>query len=114
MKTIKVFDITGSRAVMDSPDGDKIYQMINAAFLDQDNVVLEFDKVDTILSMFLNSAIAPLYNDYDTDFLKKHLTIKNMSDEDKATLKRVNIRAKQFYQERKKGAKLRMEDVYGE
>lgn len=111
MKTIKVFDITGTRAVMDSPDGDKIYQMINEAFLNQDNVVLDFDKVDTILSMFLNSAIAPLYNDFDTDFLNKNLTIKNMSDEDKATLKRVNMRAKQFYQERKKGSKLRMEDI---
>lgn len=114
MKTINVFDITGSRAVMDSPDGDEIYQMIHEAFLNQDDVVLDFDKVDTILSMFLNSAIAPLYNDFDTNFLNKHLIIKNMSDEDKATLKRVNMRAKQFYQEKKNGNKLRMEDVYGE
>ncbi len=114
MKTIKIFDITGSRAVMDSPDGDKIYQMINEALLNKENVVLDFGKVNTILSMFLNSAIAPLYNDFDTDFLNKHLTITNMSDEDKATLKRVNMRAKQFYQERKNGSTLRMEDVYGE
>ena len=39
MKTIKVFDITGSRAVMDSPDGDKIYQMINEAFLNQEKLL---------------------------------------------------------------------------
>lgn len=114
MKEIKVYKITGPRAVMDSPDGDIICKKLLNYFKNGDSVVLDFKNVETILSMFLNSAIAPLYNYYDSEFLKKHLIIKNMSVEDKITLKRVNSRAKQFYKEVKENKKLSMEDIYGE
>lgn len=114
MKEIKVYDITGSRAILDTPDGDVLFNKLLKNFKDGHIVTLDFEKVDTILSMFLNSAIAPLYEIYDSDFLKQHLIIKNMSDEDKITLKRVNSRAKQFYKEAKENADLRMEDIYGE
>lgn len=114
MKKIKVYDITGSRAVLDTPDGDEILNKLLEYFNDGHTVILDFQNVNTILSMFLNSAIAPLYEKYDSDFLKEHLIIKNMSNDDKITLKRVNSRAKQFYQEAKENPNLRMEDVYGE
>ena len=114
MKKIKVYDITGSRAILDTPDGDILFKKLLKNFKDGHIVTLDFEKVDTILSMFLNSAIAPLYEVYDSDFLKQHLIIKNMSDEDKITLKRVNSRAKQFYKEAKENADLLMEDIYGE
>lgn len=114
MKEIKVYDITGSRAILDTPDGEILFNKLQNNFKNGNTVTLNFEKVDTILSMFLNSAIAPLYEIYDSDFLKQHLIIKNMSDEDKITLKRVNSRAKQFYKEEKENISLRMEDVYGE
>jgi hypothetical protein len=100
-KEIRVYDITGARAVMDTPDGENIYRKLLDYFKNGYSVILNFEKVDTILSMFLNSAIAPLYSSYDSEFLNEHLIIKNMSNEDKITLKRVNSRAKQFYKENK-------------
>ncbi len=112
MKEIKVYDITGSRAILDTPDGDILFKLLNN-FKNGHIATLDFEKVDTILSMFLNSAIAPLYEIYDSDFLKQHLIIKNMPDEDKMTLKKVNSGAKQFYKEAKENANLRMRDVYG-
>lgn len=114
MKKIKVYDITGPRAVLDTPDGDIIFNELQKNFKNHENVTLDFEKVDTILSMFLNSAIAPLYEIYDSDFLAKHLIIENMSNDDKITLKRVNSRAKQFYKEAKEKTCLNMEDIYGE
>ena len=105
MIEIKVFDITGSRAVLDSPDGDTLFYQILENFKAGERV---------ILSMFLNSAIAPLYEQYDSNFLNEHLVIKNMSEDDKITLKRVNSRAKQFYKEAKENSDLCMEEVYGE
>lgn len=114
MKIINVYEITGPRAVMDSPDGDVILEKLTKYFKNNDTVTLDFKNVDTILSMFLNSAIAPLYNMYDSEFLKSHLIIKNMTDDDKMTLKRVNSRAKQFYNEKKEKVNLNMEDIYGE
>lgn len=100
-KEIRVYDITGTRAIMDTPDGENIYRKLLDYFKNGYSVILNFEKVDTILSMFLNSAIAPLYNNYDSEFLNEHLIIKNMSNEDKITLKRVNSKAKQFYKENK-------------
>ncbi|MEY8424580.1 STAS-like domain-containing protein [Lachnospiraceae bacterium 38-14] len=114
MIEIKVFDITGSRAVLDSPDGDTLFYQILENFKAGERVILNFEKVETILSMFLNSAIAPLYEQYDSNFLNEHLVIKNMSEDDKITLKRVNSRAKQFYKEAKENSDLCMEEVYGE
>lgn len=114
MKKIKVYDITGSRAVLDTPDGDKIFKELLENFKDGRTVILDFKDVDTILSMFLNSAIAPLYAIYDSEFLKEHLLVENMSDDDKITLKRVNSRAKQFYKEAKDNIDVSMEDIYGE
>lgn len=114
MERIKVFETTGPRAVLDTPDGEKIFNKLLTNFEKEEIVYLDFDKVDTILSMFLNSAIAPLYKVYDSEFLNKHLIIENMSDDDKLTLKRVNSRAKQFYREEKENTNLRMEDIYGE
>ncbi len=113
MKEIKVYDITGSRAILDTPDGDILFNKLLNNFKDGHIATLDFEKVDTILSMFLNSAIAPLYEIYDSGFLKQHLIIKNMPDEDKMTLKKVNSGAKQFYKEAKENANLRMGDVYG-
>lgn len=114
MRTIKVYDITGPRAILDTPDGDKLFSTLLENFKKGNIVTLDFKNVDTILSMFLNSAIAPLYNIYDSEFLKEHLIIENMSDDDKLTLKRVNARAKQFYKETTEHASIPMEDVYGE
>lgn len=114
MKKIRVYNITGPRAVLDTPDGDKILNELLDNFKNGHTVILDFENVDTILSMFLNSAIAPLYSIYDSEFLKEHLLIENMSDDDKITLKRVNSRAKQFYKEEKDNIEISMEDVYGE
>lgn len=96
MKLIKVYDITGERAILDS-DGDIIYQKLLSAFSNKEYVELSFEQVTTILSIFTSSAIGQLYKEYDSAFLNKHLTITHMSPEDRKSLKRVNERAKQFY-----------------
>lgn len=114
MEVIKVYDTTGSRAVMDTPDGDVICNKIKKYFVDGEDVVLDFEKVDTILSMFLNSAVAPLYENYSSEFLQSHLSVVNMSEEDKITMKRVNARAKQFYLEKREGSEFIEGDIYGE
>lgn len=113
MKTIRVYDITGVRAVLDS-DGDIIFSMIVDEFSKGEDVTLDFIKVNTVLSMFMNSAIAQLYGKYTSQYLNEHLTIANMSLDDKITLKRVNDRAKQFYAEKKDMQQFLEEDVFNE
>lgn len=114
MGVVKVYDTTGSRAVMDTPDGDVICDKIKKYFDAGEDVVLDFENVDTILSMFLNSAVAPLYEEYSSEYLQRHLSVANISEEDKVTMKRVNARAKQFYQEKRLGSEFIEGDIYGE
>lgn len=96
MFNLKVYEITGERAVLDS-DGDIVYQKLLEAFSQNQNVELDFSGVTTILSIFTNSAVGQLYKHYDSEFLNSHLKITHMSVEDMLSLKRVNERAKQFY-----------------
>lgn len=96
MFNLKVYEITGERAVLDS-DGDIVYQKLLEAFSQNQSVELDFSGVTTILSIFTNSAVGQLYKHYDSEFLNSHLKITHMSVEDMLSLKRVNERAKQFY-----------------
>lgn len=96
MFNLKVYEITGERAILDS-DGDIVYQKLLNAFSNNEHVELDFSGVTTILSIFTNSAIGQLYKHYNSDFLNDHLKITHMSPEDMLSLKRVNERAKQFY-----------------
>lgn len=114
MIKINVYDITGSRAVTDSPQGENVFQKICEGFEKGEKVELDFCNVKTILSMFLNSAVAPLYSRYSSDFLNQHLSIKNMDPEDKDVLKRVNERAKQFYSEKNSNMELSRSEIYGD
>lgn len=114
MQTIRVFDITGERAIMDNPDGENVFKLIKASLDNAEDVVVDFENVTTILSMFLNSAIAPLYQFFSSEFLNNHLKIKNMSDDDISTLRRVNERARQFYLEERDKVQLSPSEVYGE
>ncbi|CRZ34602.1 uncharacterized protein DUF4325 [Herbinix hemicellulosilytica] len=113
MVYIMVFNITGERAVLDS-DGDIIFDKIVKAFEKNEDVTLDFKGVNTILSIFMNSAIGHLYSKYTSDYLSKHLIIKNMSKEDLLTLKRVNERAKQFYSQQSDMSEFLREDVFNE
>ena len=49
MKEIKVYDITGSRAILDTPDGDILFKKLLKNFKDGHIVTLDFEKVDTSL-----------------------------------------------------------------
>lgn len=96
MITIKVYEITGERAVLDS-DGDIVYMKLQEAFDRGESVTLDFADVTTILSIFTNSAIAQLYTNRTSAFLNQHLKIVNMSADDLVSLKRVIDRGKEFY-----------------
>ena len=55
MFNLKVYEITGERAILDS-DGDIVYQKLLNAFSNNEHVELDFSGVTTILSIVTNSA----------------------------------------------------------
>ena len=97
MQNILVKDITKSHRAISASDGEKIYELMIAAFQKDDNVVLDFDKIELTITAFLNSSIGKLYASYNSEFLRKRLDIKNMKQEEVALLRLVIEKAKQRF-----------------
>ena len=85
-------------------DGEKVFQTIKTAFEKGQNVILSFQDVRDITSLFLNTAIGQLYDGtFSEDFIKLHISVeKGTADpNDLALLKRVVERAKRYYKDPK-------------
>lgn len=100
--TLKIFDIVGGPVWVATDDGQKVYEKIVAAFKAGRGVQLSFANRGNLITAFLNAAIGQLYNgDYTEEFLRTHLTIVDISDEDRAMLwNRTIPNAKRFFANR--------------
>ena len=59
-KIINIFDIVGGKAAVSTEDGDRLFKTIST-FLEKDfQVVLDFANIETLITTFLNAAIASL------------------------------------------------------
>ena len=97
---INIFQKVGDNSATTSEDGEIIFRMITIAFKNNKDVILDFNNINLIASVFLNASIGQLYNDYDGAYLKKHLKIENMQNEDKEILKDVIERAKEYFKDK--------------
>ena len=95
---INVFEIIGGNAAVSSDDGDIIFQRVDKVFKGETPVILDFINIEIIVSTFLNAAIGQLYGSYDTEFIRTHLKVENMSNDDLGILKKVVDRAKEYFQ----------------
>ena len=108
--TVRVFEIVGSGDCISSDDGQRVYELIARAFKEGRRVNLSFKNIDYVISAFLHPAIGQLYGSYDEKFIRDHLQISEMAQEDLATLKRVVEDAKAYFKdpERAERARTRM------
>lgn len=95
--TIRVADIIGSPLCISAEDGQKVYEKLVPLLKQDRKVTISFERVTTIISLFLNAAIGQLYGDFDEDRLNSLLSVTNMTDDDLEMLKRVVDNAKRYY-----------------
>lgn len=81
--------------------GDIIYNEITNAFEKNEEIVLDFKNVESMISPFLNNAIGQLYGRYTSEDIKQHLILENFPPEKNATLNVVINNAKNFYANKK-------------
>jgi hypothetical protein len=81
-------------------EGEQLFSLIEQELRKSNNVTLDFSNINIIVSTFLNASIGQLYGKYDSDFIKEHLTVENMSSEDLAVLKKVTDRAKEYFSDK--------------
>lgn len=98
---VRVYDIVGGPLCVSADDGQKVYDKIAPLLSDGNKVVLSFDKVETMISAFLNAAVGQLYGVLTESKVRELLAVQDMANEDKALLKRVVDNAKVYFSNRK-------------
>ena len=96
---ISPFEIVGSPLCVASDDGQKVYERIDTALRDGQNVIVSFHNVTSLTSAFLNSAIGQLYGSFSADQIRAALQVKDMVAEDLVLLKRVVDTAKEYFED---------------
>ena len=96
---INIKNIVGSSVCVEAEDGQKVYNLIVKAFKEKKKVILSFLNVELLTTAFLNTAIGQLYKDFSEDFIKEHLSVKEMSQSGLVSLKRVVETAKIYYKD---------------
>lgn len=97
--TISVFNVVGNSFCVEADDGQKVYELIKKALLENRKVKVSFQNVEMLTSAFLNTAIGQLYKDFSEGEIKNNLSVDNMSKEDASLLKRVVSTAKLYYKD---------------
>ena len=99
---VNIFELISSAAAVSTADGESLFDRIKKAFESDIKVILDFNNIELITSTFLNSSVGRLYGHYDQEFIKDHLGLDNMSNDDLVLLKKVVDRAKEYFKEREK------------
>ncbi|ODS34760.1 MAG: hypothetical protein SCARUB_00020 [Candidatus Scalindua rubra] len=104
MKEIKIiiFEHIGSSAAVSTDDGELLFERVIKALENDVRVILDFNNIELITSTFLNAAIGQLYSKYDSPFLRNHLKVNNLSNEDLNLLKKVVDRAKDYFKDKER------------
>jgi hypothetical protein len=97
---ISVFNMLQVPFAISTEEGEQLFSLIEQELRKSNNVTLDFSNINIIVSTFLNASIGQLYGKYDSDFIKEHLTVENMSSEDLAVLKKVTDRAKEYFSDK--------------
>jgi len=91
--------------------GNIIYENIVSAFEKNEQIIIDFVDVESIISPFLNNAIGRLYEKYRSEEISELLKIKNFPDVKKSTLNIVISNAKKFYMNKERFRNLAKEAI---
>ena len=98
---VRASDVIGSPLGVSSDDGQKVHDKIAPLLREGRRVSLSFDRIETIISAFLNAAIGQLYGEFPEEKIRELFNVRDMAQEDLALLKRVVDNAKLYFANRK-------------
>jgi hypothetical protein len=75
MVKIKVHDYI--RGGLDHEDGARVFDLIVKAFKNQEDTEVDFNNLEIVTSSFLNTSFRILAKEYEHDYIKKNLRIRN-------------------------------------
>lgn len=98
---VRVFDIVGGPLCVSADDGQAVHDKLVPLLREGQKVAISFQRVETLISAFLNAAIGQLYGEFPEDHIRELVSVRDMSDEDLTMLKRVVENAKVYFKNRK-------------
>ena len=108
---VRVFDVVGGPLCVAAEDGQAVYEKIAPLMREGRNLVVSFERIETLIPAFLNAAIGQLYGEFSEDRIRELLSVRDMSAEDLAILKRVVDNAKLYFRNREQFDKAWKEEV---
>lgn len=114
MKYVDVEKVIKSPSALTQEQGNLIYNEICDAFDNYEEIELDFENVESMISPFLNNSIGKLYGKYDSDQIRKFLHMKNFPAEKNSTLNVVIGNAKRFYADKSNYTKVVKEVIDNE
>jgi hypothetical protein len=111
--TIRIFDVIASPLAVSSDDGQKVYDAIAPLIRQNQKVRLSFDKIEIMISAFLNAAIGQLYGEFSEDTVRSLFGVQDMSREDLVLLKYVVDNAKLYFAHREEFDRAWQEELGG-
>lgn len=95
--TIKVADLIGSPLCISADDGQKVFEKVESLLRSGKKVMISFDSVTMLISLFLNVAIGQLYGTFSEEEIRSMVKVEGLSSDDLELLKRVVDNAKRYY-----------------
>ena len=97
--TINVVNIVGDVYCIEADEGQRVFDLIKKAFEQDRKVNLSFQNVEFLTTAFLNTAVGQLYKDFKEEEVKENLSVSDISESGKVSLKRVVETAKSYYKD---------------
>ena len=98
---IKVADLIGNSICISAEDGQKVFEKIESLLKNGKQVIVSFENVTMLISLFLNVAIGQLYSSFSEEAIRAQLKVEGLSLDDMELLKRVVDNAKKYYSNKK-------------
>ncbi len=94
---VRVYDIVGGPLCVSAEDGQRLYEKIAPLLRGVRPVELSFERVDTMISAFLNAAIGQLYGELAEETIDKLLSVSHIAADDEEMLQHVIENAKAYF-----------------
>ena len=98
----RISTIVGSPLCVSAEDGQRVHDEIAPMLEEGRKVKLSFERVETMISAFLNAAVGQLHGHMSEDRIRELLSVTDMKGEDAALLRRVVQNAKRYFANREK------------
>ena len=95
--TVRVYDIVGGPFCVSAEDGQRLHDKIASLLKAGRPVVLSFERIDTLISAFLNAAIGQFYGELPEDRIRDLLSVRDLAGDDLAVVDRVIENAKVYF-----------------